>query len=314
MVLSKFKSLFNQTTSNVIDKTSKHSINHLIKLIVSDPTNADQKLFLQARLIYLSKYHYPKNIGQGGRIMLNNMNLTEPKTTIHQVLHLIYHTLDQESRFQVIPDLDIFNFREHKYGDLVNVNTERAIELKTWENLSQSNLTSVKKQYQYNKRNKEFIFSIFYKNAYMNESLAKEFLLTELNLEPNQLVIKSLDSISESFSESNIEKAISYYNISWAEYQIEINVRLYSYLSSLLQNTSLTLIQRRKITRFLKEMSGGIGLNAIERRSMLKNPKYKFKNSELLPTTTNIDPIDDDVLTPEDFMEDACHWMFNEEE
>ena len=304
---SKFKNLLNPT--NFIQ--DKYSVNALVKSIVAlnyEPSIKNQTL-LYARLAYLSQYRYNRNISQAERIVLSNLLVHSSEKTVIETPHLIYHTLNQESRLQVIPDRDIFNIRDWKYGDFVNINTEKAIEVKTSDTLSQQHLYDLKDQYNLNKRNENFIFSCFYnKLLNMTENYVREFLLTELKLEQNQLVMKSFDSLTEHFTDGNIKKAIGYYDISWLEYQTENNDRLRLYLDNLLQNAKLDINQKRKVRKFLRAMD-----NSKSANKDLKL-KYPYKDTTLLlDDKTVIDPLDSIELTPEEIMSDQTVIEFNED-
>lgn len=307
MVFNKFKNIFNQS----IDTTSKYSVNHLLKLIVADPVNADKKIFLHARLKYLSKYYYPRNIGQGGRIVLSNLNTTAPDKVIRQVPHSIVHTIDQEHLLCAVPDINEFNIKEYKFGDFYNPKTELCIEAKTINELSAWSVGNLVNQYEYNKRNDKFLFSIFYKKLGWKKEYAEDYIVKNLGIQKDQVYIKPLSEIVDYFTDENIEKFIQYHNISWLEYKLIVDTMLYKNIAELSELPNLTTIQKRGIEKFLKEMRGE--LNAVQKRKRSKNPQYSYKNTLLLPKDSNQkDPIDEDVLTPEDFLEDARGWLFNE--
>lgn len=295
MVLTKFKNLL---------LPNKYSVNSLIKsTVINRSDNMNQQLTCM-RLAYLANFKYSRTITQGQQIMLSNLLVHNSEVTYNEVPHLIYHTLEQKSRLQIIPDENIFNIHHHKYGDFVNVNTEMAIEAKTWGYLSNENLDDVKKQYSNNKRNDKFIFSLFYnKIKNIPELSAVEYLANELKLESNQVVIKSIESLFDHFTDQNIDQAITYYNIAWAEYQIENNERLLRYLNELIENSNyLNSKQLRAISKY-KEVLLNIKMNKL----VTKNQKkiYPYKNNQLLLEDNNhIDTIENVELTPEDIMFD----------
>lgn len=123
---------------------------------IVDPNNPLERTFLESRFDYISKYSYNKNISQGECIMLNNLLVHKYKNTIYELLHFIYHTLDQ----RIISDENIFNIRYYKYGDFVNINNNKFIEVKTYTNLSDITIDYVINQYNKNTCNGNFIFSI----------------------------------------------------------------------------------------------------------------------------------------------------------
>jgi hypothetical protein len=221
----RFKKLFTTTNNN--------STIQIVQECFKVNTSAENKpeVFLNVKLAGLQ--HHPQ-ISQSQRVFCSNLLVHSSEKTIRETPHLILHTLEQEARLQVIPDHDIFNTKYHKYGDFVNVKTEKSIEVKTCNILSPGHLDSLKEQYKDNKRNSDCEFSILYnKLSDITENHAKEFLVNELKLETNQVVIKSFESIADYFTHSNIEKAIGYYDIPWPIFQTENHKRLLCYLEEI---------------------------------------------------------------------------------
>lgn len=303
MILEKFKKLL---------LPNQYSVNSLIKSTVINRFDSFNQQLTCARLAYLSKFKYSRTLTQGQQITLNNLLVHNSETTYNEVPHYIYHTIDQDSRLQVIPDENIFNLKKWKYGDFVNINTEKAVEAKSWSFLSKENLDDVKIQYELNKRNNKFIYSIFYeKIGNINENIATEYLANSLEIEKNQIVIKSFDNLFDYFTDDNIEKAINYYNISWSEYQIENNERLLRYLDELLDSNELSLKQIKEVLYYKKLL---ISKNINNEGKIKKNKRYPYKNNQLLLEDKNQVTPNESELTPELIMSDQQVIDFNEEE
>lgn len=303
MVFTKLKNLLNPNS---------YSVNSLIKSTVINRSNNFTQQVVCARLDYLAKFKYSRNLNQGQQIILSNMLVHDSITTYNEVPHIIFHTLDQGSRLQVIPDDRVFNIRNYKCGDFVNVTTEQAIEAKSWSFLSLENLDGVKEQYKHNNLNDNFVFSLFYeKEGNIKEANAKEYLFNKLKLESNQIVIKSFDALSEKFTDEKIEQAILYYNMAWSEYQIENNERLLRYLNVVLNSNTLSKDLRKEVLRYRQLLIGGTLDKSLTKKQRLR---YPYKNNQLLLYDNNqVDSIESE-LTPEAIMADQRVIEFNEEE
>lgn len=308
MVFTKFKNLLNP--SNLI--VDKYSINALVKTIVTQPSDVKNNMILRARLAYLDKYRYDRNLSQGERIMLSNLLSHEHEKILLEAPHLIYHSLVQESRLQIIPDENVFNTKYYKYGDFVNVNTEKSIEVKTFKRLNNNKIDDLIHQYQYNKRNSNFLFSLFYRDfGDISEIEAKSKLMDKLNINNDQLVIKPFNSLVDIFNDdSNIEKAIEYYNIPWSEYQRENNARLLGYLKELRYLKGLTPRQLKWVGNYIKLLE----LNTTNKLVNVSGFKYPYKDTTvLIEDKSQLDPLDSVELTPEEIMSDQRVIDYNDE-
>lgn len=129
-MFNKIKKIYQESTFLFGDK-SIYSVNYLMRTMLNNPTKPEEKIFSQARLNYLTTYKNSKYIKHEESIMLSNLGVKTFKTTVRELPHLIYHTLDQKSQLIVIPDENIFNTKKEKYGDFTIKNTGISIEAKT---------------------------------------------------------------------------------------------------------------------------------------------------------------------------------------
>lgn len=252
---------------------NQHTVNHLIKTMLADPTNPSEKIFLKARYNYFLKNNYNKNISQGERIMLSNILVHNYENTIRELPHFIYHTLENNGRLQILPDEEILNLAVQKYGDFLIIKNKESIEAKTFYRLSNKSIEDIIRQYRKNSRNNKFKFSIFYKellNISVEESVYK--LKSELNISNNQIFLKPLDSVLKNCTDENIEKVINYYNISWFDYQSENNNNIVDCLNEILNGTVVNIKTRNQIIEYKQSLLG--------KNMKLKKRKfsYPYKN------------------------------------
>lgn len=140
----------------------------------------------------------------------------------------------------------------------------------------------------------------------------KNTLIQQLKINEEQITIKKLSNLTEYYTIANIDNCLQYYNLPWSEYQLINNEILLDQLNVLLLSKNLNSYQRRSVHKYKKLIERNKSNIMIHSTGKLRYP-YR-NNTLLLEDKTQKDPLDEDVLTFEDYMCDAKNWLFKEDE